>query len=400
MKKALEGIRVLDLTNVLAGPLCTYQLALMGAEVIKVEVPGSGDLARQLGNDPELNRHKMGASFLAQNSGKKSVTVNLKTEAGKAVLLQLVRSADVLVENFRPGVMNRLGVGYDRLSAHNERLVYCAITGFGQRGPLKDAPAYDQIIQGLSGMMSVTGDAASGPLRAGYPVTDTFSGMVGAFAIVCALMQRNASGRGTFIDVAMLDSALVAMGWVVSNYLIAGTQPRAQGNDNFTAAPSGTFRASDGLLNISANKQEQFEALAHAIGREDLIGDPRFAEREARKRNRAALTTEIEASLAKRKTLEWETLLSKAGVPAGRVLEVAAVLASEQIDERNLLQTFDEVGDLGRPVNVLKTGFRFDSAGPHADRPPPRLGEHTDEVLTALGYTAEQLASMRGGGAI
>ena len=400
MKKALEGIRVLDLTNVLAGPLCTYQLALMGAEVIKVEVPGSGDLARQLGNDPELNRHKMGASFLAQNSGKKSVTVNLKTEAGKAVLLQLVRSADVLVENFRPGVMNRLGVGYDRLSAHNERLVYCAITGFGQRGPLKDAPAYDQIIQGLSGMMSVTGDAASGPLRAGYPVTDTFSGMVGAFAIVCALMQRNASGRGTFIDVAMLDSALVAMGWVVSNYLIAGTQPRAQGNDNFTAAPSGTFRASDGLLNISANKQEQFEALAYAIGREDLLGDPRFAEREARKRNRAALTTEIEASLAKRTTLEWEALLSKAGVPAGRVLEVAAVLASEQIDERNLLQTFDEVGDLGRSVNVLKTGFRFDSSGPHADRPPPRLGEHTDEVLTALGYTAEQLASMRSEGAI
>jgi CoA:oxalate CoA-transferase len=400
MQKALDGVRVLDLTNVLAGPLCAYQLALMGAEVIKVEMPGSGDLARQLGNDPELNRRMMGASFLAQNSGKKSVTVNLKTEAGKAVLLQLVRSADVLVENFRPGVMNRLGVGYDRLSADNARLIYCAVTGFGQSGPLKDAPAYDQIIQGLSGMMSVTGNAASGPLRAGYPVTDTFSGMVGAFAIVCALLQRNASGRGTFIDVSMLDSALVAMGWVVSNYLIAGTRPQAQGNDNFTAAPSGAFRASDGLLNISANKQEQFEALAYAIDRKDLISDVRFAEREARKRNREALTAEIEASLATRTALEWEALLSKAGVPAGRVLDVAAVLASEQIAARDLLQTFDDESDVGRPFSVLKTGFRFDAAGPSADAPPPSLGEHTDEVLTALGYSAEELAELRSEGAI
>lgn len=400
MQKALAGIRVLDLTNVLAGPLCAYQLALMGAEVIKVEVPGSGDLARQLGNDPALSRQKMGASFLAQNSGKKSVTVNLKSEAGKAVLLRLVESADVLVENFRPGVMTRLGVGYETLREANPRLVYCAITGFGQCGPLRDAPAYDQIIQGLSGMMSVTGDENSAPMRAGYPIADTFSGMVGAFAIACALLRRNATGSGTFIDVAMLDSAMVAMGWVVSNFLIAGTEPQPQGNDNFTASPSGAFQASDGLLNISANKQEQFEALARAIGRADLVRDPRFAEREARKRNREALTAELEASLATRTAAEWESLLNGAGIPAGRVLDVPQALASRQVAARELLQTFDGLDDIGRPVSVLRTGFRYDSDGPGADAPPPRLGEHTDEVLASLGYSEDELRLLRAEGAI
>lgn len=402
MSPALEGIRVLDLTNVLAGPLCAYQLALMGAEVIKVEMPGSGDLARQLGNDPELNRRLMGASFLAQNGGKKSVTVNLKHEAGKDVLRRLVAGSDVLVENFRPGVMARLGLGYEHLRGLNPRLVYCTITGFGQQGPLKDAPAYDQIIQGLSGMMSVTGDADSAPLRAGYPVTDTFSGIMGAFAIACALLRRQASGEGAFIDVAMLDSALVAMGWVVSNYLIAGTVPRPHGNDNFTAAPSGTFRARDGLLNIAANKQEQFEALARAIGREDLIADPRFAEREARKRNRAQLTVEIEARLQQRPAAEWESAFNRVGVPAGRVLDVTAALALPQVMERGLVHEFSgsEMAGVGRAVQVLKAGFCLDDAGPRPGLPPPRLGQHTDDVLAELGYSSEERAALRAQGAI
>src|SRR6185503_2315570 len=280
MTQALSGIRVLDLSNVLAGPLCAYQLALLGAEVIKVEVPKSGDLARQLGADPGLNARHMGASFLAQNSGKKSITVNLKSDAGKEVLRRLARSADVLVENFRPGVMDRLGLGYRELRELNSSLVYCAISGFGQNGPMKDAPAYDQIIQGLSGMMSVTGSEDTGPMRAGYPVADTVGGITAAFAIAAALVRRSRTGEGSLIDVSMLDSAIVSLGWVVSNYLIADVIPRAIGNENFTAAPSGTFRTGRGLLNIAANKQEQFEALAQALGREDLVADPRFAERE------------------------------------------------------------------------------------------------------------------------
>jgi crotonobetainyl-CoA:carnitine CoA-transferase CaiB-like acyl-CoA transferase len=398
--KALEGFRVLDLTNVLAGPLCAYQLALLGADVIKVEAPAGGDLARQLGNDRGLNKKLMGSSFLAQNAGKKSVTVNLKTEAGKALLKRLVESADVLVENFRPGVMDRLGLGWEVLRKHNPRLVYCAITGFGQDGPMRDAPAYDQIIQGLSGMMSVTGDAASAPLRAGYPVADTFSGVMGAFAICAALLRRNTTGEGGFVDVAMLDSAMVAMGWVVSNYLIAGTEPKPNGNDNFTAAPSGTFRTGSGPLNIAANKQEQFEALAQAIGRPDLVGNPLFAERESRKLHRGALTAEIEQELAARPAHEWEALLTHAGVPAGSVLEVPEALASEQLATRRFVQKFDDVPGAEREVRVGRTGFKLSGGDPEAAAPPPKLGAHTEEILAELGYTRSQVDELRKAGAI
>ena len=237
MSGLLSGVRVLDLTNVLAGPFACYQLAVLGAEVIKVEVPGSGDLARQLGADAELNQRHMGASFLAQNAGKRSITLNLKHAAGKAVFLRLVASSDVVVENFRPGVMDRLGLGYAALKEVRPDLVYCAISGFGQDGPLNGNPAYDQIIQGLSGVMSVTGTPENAPLRVGYPVCDTIGGITAAFAIAAALVKRGRSGEGEFIDVSMLEATLVTMGWAVSNWLIAGVHPTPMGNENMTAAP-------------------------------------------------------------------------------------------------------------------------------------------------------------------
>ena len=240
MSKPLEGIRVLDLTNVLAGPFCCHHLAHMGAEVIKVEAAGRGDLARQLGADPELNKAGMGVSFLAQNAGKKSVTVNLKNTRGREIFLKLVETADVVVENFRPGVMTRLGVGYETLKSINQTLIYCAISGFGQDGPWVHRPAYDQIIQGASGVMSITGADDSAPLRVGYPVADTVGGITAAFAISAAL---NAHPRGSFIDVSMLESVLATMGWAVSNYLIAGVEPEPHGNENPTSAPSGAFEA-------------------------------------------------------------------------------------------------------------------------------------------------------------
>ena len=400
MSKALGGIRVLDLTNVLAGPLCAYQLALLGAEVIKVEVPGHGDLARQLGSDAGLNSQLMGVSFLAQNGGKKSVTLNLKSAQGKSVLRRLVKSADVLVENFRPGVMARLGLGYDELRECNPSLVYCAITGFGQDGPMRDAPAYDQIIQGLSGMMSVTGDEKCAPLRAGYPVADTISGITAAFAISSALVRRHGTGEGAFIDVSMLDSALVTMGWVVSNYLVAGTVPQPHGNSNFTAAPSGAFRTQEGLLNIAANKQEQFELLAKAVGRDDLIKDPRFAKRESRKLNRAALTDVLETALSAKPAKHWEAIFNGIGVPAGCVATLSEALSSPQLADREFLQTFDEVAGVDRPVTVVRAGFKLSSGQPTAATPPPRLGEHTDEVLGALGYTAGEIDALRKAGAL
>jgi CoA:oxalate CoA-transferase len=391
MSGLLAGARILDLTNVLAGPFCCYQLAQLGADVIKVEVPGSGDLARQLGADPELNRRGMGASFLAQNAGKRSITINLKSDKGRDVFRRLVAVSDVVVENFRPGVMERLGLGYPALKVIKPDLIYCAISGFGQDGPLKFNPAYDQIIQGLSGVMSVTGDAETAPLRVGYPVADTMGGITAAFAIAAALYRRERSGEGELIDVSMLESTLVAMGWQVSNWLIAGVRPQPLGNENMTASPSGTFRTGDGLLNIAANKQEQFETLCALIGRKGLIVDTRFAGREDRKRNRFELTREIETALVAKSAAQWAAVLNQHGVPAGEVLDVPAALEHAQIKERQLLRTFEQVPDVDRPVSVVRAGFRLASGDPAPAMPPPALGADTADILGELGFSQREI---------
>ena len=396
----LEGVRVLDLTNVLAGPFCCYQLALLGADVIKVEVPGSGDLARQLGADPELNKRLMGASFLAQNAGKRSVTINLKNAAGKEVFSRLVKTADVVVENFRPGVMDRLGFGYSALKKSKPDLVYCAISGFGQTGPLKDNPAYDQIVQGLSGVMSITGDKNSAPLRVGFPVADTIGGLTAAFAIAAALFHRQRNHEGEFIDVSMLESTLVTMGWAVSNWLIAGVQPEPLGNENMTASPSGAFKTGKGLLNIAANQQEQFEKLCALIHCKELARDPRFVDREVRKARRYELKAEIEQALAKRSAREWAELFNANGVPAGEVLSIPEVLEHPQIAERNLLRRFDASAGTGRAISVVRSGFRLASSDPDPRSPPPALGTDTESILGELGYDSAAVAQLKRDGAI
>ncbi|MBL8574450.1 MAG: CoA transferase [Hyphomicrobiaceae bacterium] len=400
MSRLLEGIRVLDLTNVLAGPFCGYQFAVLGADVIKVEAPGIGDLARQLGADAGLNAAHLGASFLAQNAGKRSLSLNLKKPEGRAVFLALAATADVVVENFRPGVMDRLGLGYAALRAANPRLVYCAISGFGADGPLRHNPAYDQIIQGLSGVMSVTGTPETAPLRVGYPVADTMGGITAAFAIAAALVGRQSTGTGSFIDVSMLESTLVAMGWAVSNWLIAGVPPQPMGNDNMTAAPSGTFRTADRPLNIAANKQEQFVTLAELIGRADLVENPLFASREARKLNRAALTAEIEAALAARPAAEWSIRLNAAGVPAGEVLDLPSILRHPQVTGRDLVKHIPMPALPAGEVAVVRSGYRLSGGDPEPRLPPPELGQHSRAILRELGYDDAAIDAFEAGGVI
>jgi crotonobetainyl-CoA:carnitine CoA-transferase CaiB-like acyl-CoA transferase len=395
----LHNVRVLDLTNVLAGPFCCHQLAHMGADVIKVEVPGSGDLARQLGADPELNACLMGVSFLAQNTGKRSITINMKSGKGKEIFKHLVRTADVVVENFRPGVMDRLGVGYEILKRENPALIYCAISGFGQDGPLRNMPAYDQIIQGMSGTMSITGDEESAPLRVGYPMADTIGGMTAAFAISSALANRG-EDKGCFIDISMLEAVMATMGWVVSNYLVAGKAPEPMGNNNFTASPSGTFKTGKGLINIAANKQEQFEAVCRVIGRPELIDDPKFSERQSRLDNRAALTAVLEEAFQAKSADEWRADLNAAGVPAGQVFTVPEALAQQQIAERGLIGTFAEVPGVGRDVKIARAGIKINGAPVETETPPPQLSEHTAPILSELGFSDTEIEDLKESGVV
>lgn len=390
----LANIRVLDLTNVLAGPFACHQLAHLGAEVIKVENPHGGDLARNLGASPELSEKGMGISFLAQNAGKKSLTLNLKHAAGKEALRRLVRTADVLVENFRPGVMARFGLGYEALRAENPNLIYCAISGFGQDGPWAGNPAYDQIIQGASGVMSITGDGTA-PMRVGYPLSDTIGGLTAAMAITSAL---NASPRGTFIDVSMLEATLVTMGWVVSNHLIGGAVPQANGNENPTSAPSGMFQAQDAPINIAANRDVQWEALASLLGRSDLLADARFRTREDRKANRHALRAELEVVLTRAPAAHWVDALNAAGIPAGPVLSVPQILNHPQVADRGLIARFAVVPGVGHGIDVVTTGFRLDTERPGVETPPPQLGQDTDAILRDLGYNADDIAQMAADG--
>ena len=396
MTDLLAGIRVLDLTNVLAGPFCCHQLVHFGADVIKIEAPGRGDLARQLGADADLNAKNMGVSFLAQNAGKKSVTLNLKDPRGRDLFLKLVEGADVVVENFRPGVMQRLDLSFETLKETNPKLVYCAISGFGQDGPWADKPAYDQIVQGLSGVMSITGDEASAPLRVGYPIGDTIGGLTASFAI-CAALNK---GEATFIDVSMLESVLVTTGWVVSNWLIAGQRPGPQGNENPTSAPSGTFRAGDAPINIAANKDEQWDVLARHIGREDLLKNPDYATREDRKRNRVALRAEIESTIADRCASELADELTALGVPAGAVMTVPEILDHPVVAGRGLLADFENVPGVGRDIRTVRTGTKVNGVAPAVSSPPPELGEHNAELLGALGLDAAALEELKKDGVI
>jgi CoA:oxalate CoA-transferase len=337
----------------------------------------------------------MGTSFLAQNANKKSITLNLKSPEGKTIFKKLTATADVVVENFRPDVMERLGLSYKILSEINPKIIYCAISGFGQTGPDSLRPAYDQIIQGISGEMAINGNENLHPLRAGFPLCDTVGGLNAAFAVMGALYFRERTGEGQFIDVALLDSIMPLMGWVIANLMIGHQTPVLMGNDNFTASPSGVFQTKDGFINISANKQEQWENVADLLGLSELKTDPRFINNDVRKKNRRELTSILNEKLSEKNTNVWVDELNKHDVPAGAILTLDQAIKQKQVNYRNTFGkvTLDGIGDL----ELFNLTAKFSKTPGIVETAPPTLGQHTDEILQKIGYSSEEIQKFRKG---
>ena len=392
--KPLQGFRILDVTNVLSGPFCGYQLGLLGAEVIKVEAP-DGDLARQLGANAHWNHERMGVSFLAQNAGKRSIAINLKTDNGKQIFKDLLKSSDAVIENFRPGVMDRLGLGFDACRAIKDPIIYCAISGFGQEGPLKDNPAYDQIIQGMSGVMDITGDTTTTPYRVGYPIADTIGGLTAALAVAAALHQKTSQ----YIDVSMLESVLTTMGWAVSNLLMNQVEPSRVGNENVTSAPSGAFETQDGLINIAANQDRQWDQLLMVLNAPTLKNNPLYQSRELRKTNRHQLKLDIEAILVTQPTAIWLDRLNSANIPAGPVLTVREALDLNQVNEREFTHTIDQTRP-AQQIDVVTNGFLLNQERLKPASRVETLGESTASILEELGYDANRIQELKNEGSI
>ncbi len=400
MFEPLKGLRVIDLTQVLAGPYSTYQLALMGAEVIKVENPNGGDWTRAGQSLPGHEGQDLGASFLTQNGNKKSVVIDLKQPDGIKLLKQLVESADVFVENFKPGTAARLGLSFEDLKAVNNKLLYCSISAYGQDGPIGHRPAYDHVVQGMCGIMTTTGTADTAPNKVGSPYIDYVTGLNGAFAITAALHQVRATGQAARVDVAMLDSAMLLMSSMLTQSLSLGMEHTATGNEAFSRSPSsGAFDTTSGTLMIAANNERQFQNLCMALDRQDVLADPRWATAEARKANSESLRAEFTKTIAANSADHWESKLSDVGVPAARVRTISQVLNEGQLAARGLMTTVDMPGATS-PAHVPSLGFKVDGNVTSVTRPPARLGSDTDAVLTELGIDAAKLNQLKDAGII
>jgi crotonobetainyl-CoA:carnitine CoA-transferase CaiB-like acyl-CoA transferase len=394
--RPFEGIKIIDVTHVLAGPFAAYQLALLGADVIKVENPREGDQSRESGSDRALNQQLMGTGYLTQGSNKRAITLNLKHEKGRQILKRLVEDADVLVENWRSGAFPALGLGYEDLQPLNPRLIYCSMTAFGQEGPRGPHTAYDQLIQATSGMMATTGTPEVNPLKTGAPVIDYATGTMCAFAISAALFQRERTGRGQYIDSSMLDVALILMGSHITSYLRTGHEPKPRGN-RMDRASSQLYQAQDAPLMIAASNRAQHERLFQAVGRPDIAAQSSHDEREHRYEEQ---TAQLQDLIAQRPADEWERYLQARHVPAGRVRTLAEALTDPQLATRGVLHEHPKIEGIEGPVTVPMTAFRFAHGGPSLETPPPRLGQHTEEILQTLGYSRADIAALRAEGAI
>lgn len=395
--RPFEGVKILDCTHVLAGPFAAYQLALLGADVIKVEDPNEPDQSREGGTDMALNKARMGTSFLTQGSNKRSIALNLKTEGGRQALKRLVADwADVFVENYRPGAFRALGLGYEDLSRLKPRLVYASMTAFGQEGPRGNQTAYDHAIQATSGITAATGTDASGPIKTGAPIIDYATGTTGAFAISAALYQTLRTGKGQYIDMAMLDVALVLQSSHLVDHLLTGHKTKRAGN-RMRFPESSMQQASDGLVQLAASNARQHRRFYAAIGEADEAERCSLDERYSRYEEKQE---KIAAKMKARTAQEWEDYLQSKHVPATRVRELHEALGDPQLKQRGLLHRHENVPGVGKPLTVPLTAFKFAHDGAAVDTPPARLGEHTDGVLKSIGYSNEELASLRRAGAI
>ena len=394
--RPFEGIKIIDVTHVLAGPFAAYQLALLGADVIKVEDPHECDQSREGGSDHDLAAKKMGLQFATQASNKRAITLNLKTKKGQEVLKKLVKDADIFVENYRAGAFGKLGLGYKDLSAINPKLIYCSMTAFGQDGPRGQMTAYDHAIQSSSGMMRTTGTPEVNPIKVGSPVIDYAVGTMNAFALSAALFQRERTGKGQYIDSAMLDVAMILMGSHITNYLRTGKEPTPKGNRMDHASSQG-YQAQDGLIMIAASNKGQHERFFTAIGRPDIAKQSSHKER---REHYAEQTKIVEDIIATKTAQEWEDFLQSRHVPAARTRKLSEALKDPQFATRNLLHTHKNAPGYGGDLTVPVMAFKFAHGGPQVTSPPPQFGEHNEQVLGQLGYSADDIKAMRAEGVI
>jgi crotonobetainyl-CoA:carnitine CoA-transferase CaiB-like acyl-CoA transferase len=395
--KPFSGIRILDFTRYVAGPFGTYQLALQGADVIKIE-PKAGDDMRHSQLSREWAAKGLGPSFLGINANKRSLTLDLTKPKAVEIVKKLTEGADIVWENFRPGVMDRFGIGYDALRAINPRLIYCAVSGFGQNGPERGTAAFDGKLQAMSGIMSITGHEDKGPTRAGFALCDTIGGMTAAFAVATALFQRSHSGQGQLVDVAMLDAALGFLAPQIAEYTVTGHRHRQFGNLSSTGKATGNrFKAGEGDLMLAVMTDRQFSNLMRGIGRADALDDPRFADWPSRSANEPALRAIIEEALAADSARSWEKRLTAADVPCAAIWAISDIVHHPQLEHREVMQ---HVGASYGELTLAGSGFRLGHDGGGIDRPPPLLGEHSEEVLREAGYGDGEIAALRAEGVI